>query len=93
MESTPDETDLTFNRSIVNKNTFQKIFPVYAPQFSNFKSTTKTCHSHSVDYSESSEFSIHNQDIQKKKYNKKADRMVHYTEAMLRVKNMRAIKK
>jgi hypothetical protein len=93
MDAESQDFDLTFNRKIVQRNTFQKIFPVYAPQFSNFKSTTRTSHSQSVDYSEKSEFSIHNQDIHKKEHNKKTDRMVHYTEAMLRVKNMRAIKK
>ena len=93
MESKGTLQDLTLNRKVGAKNTFQNIFPVYAPQFRNFQSTTKTHHSQSVDYSGDSEFSIHNQDIHHKTYNKKADRMVHYTEAMLRVKNMRAIKK
>jgi hypothetical protein len=88
-----DNFDLTLNRKIAAKNTFQNIFPVYAPQFSNFQSTTRTTHSQSVDFNEDSEFSVHNQDIQQKTHNKKADRMVHYTEAMLKVKNMRAIKK
>ena len=93
MEPESSEIDETLNRKIGTKNTFQHIFPVYAPQFSKFQSTSKTSHSLSVDYSTDSEFSIHNQDISKKTYNKKTDRMVHYTEAMLRVKNMRAIKK
>lgn len=93
MEPSLDEKDLTFNRGVTNKNTFQKIFPVYAPQFSSFSSTAQSSHSQRVDFSESSEFSVHNQDIHKKTYNKKADRMVHYTEAMLKVRNMRALKK
>jgi len=85
--------DLTLNRKIGAKNTFQSVFPVYAPQFSNFTSTSKSTHSQSVDFSGDSDFVVHNKEIQNKTYNKKADRMVHYTEAMLRVKNMRAIKK
>ena len=88
-----DSFDFTLNRRIAAKNTFQNVFPVYAPQFSNFSSTTKRTHSQSVDFNENSEFCIHNQDIQHKTYNKRADRMVYYTEAMLKVKNMRAIKK
>ena len=88
-----DSQDLTLNRRIAAKNTFQNIFPVYAPQFSDFSSTTKRTHSQSVDFNKDSEFCVHNQDIQHKTYNKKADRMVHYNEAMLKVKNMRAIKK
>lgn len=88
-----EELDLTLNRKIGAKNTFQNIFPVYAPKFSSFTSTTKSTHSQSVDFSGDSDFVVHNKDIQNKTYNKRADRMVHYTEAMLRVKNMRAIKK
>ncbi|OMJ96085.1 hypothetical protein SteCoe_473 [Stentor coeruleus] len=89
----PTEKDLTMNRNIAAKNTFHHIFPIYAPQFTTFKSTTKTKHSQSADFNDDSEFSLHNQDLHKKVFNKKADRMVHYNEAMLRVKNMRAIKK
>lgn len=93
MEFSEEEKDLTFNRAVANKNTFQRMFPVYAPELSKFTSTSKTAHSQSVDYSDLSDFSIHNQDLHRKTYNKKVDRMVHYTEAMLKVKNMRALKK
>ena len=93
MESDLTEADPTMNRNMRTKNTFQNVFPIYAPQFSNYMSTTGYNHSLHVDYSENSEFSIHNKDIHDKLYNKKADRLVHYTEAMLKVKNMRAVKK
>lgn len=88
MEHKNKSLDPTMNHRIRNRNTFDTIFPVYTPKVKNFMSNTMSNFTNSFSYEKNSEFTIHNEDSQIKSYNKRADRIVQYTESMLKIKNM-----
>ena len=71
------------------RNTFQSIFPGYCPQSNAMMSTSQSHFPKNIEFEYDSEYCIHNSDLLMKTFNKKVDREVIYTEAMLRVKNMR----
>jgi hypothetical protein len=91
MESPKKISDPTMNHRINKRNTFNHIFPSYAPALPTYMSSTQSSFTNSLDYSRDSDFVIHNGDNPKKVYNKKVDRIVFYTESMLKIKNMRKL--
>ena len=88
METPKKSIDPTMNHRIHTRNTFNHVFPIYAPKLSNFMSSTQSNFTSSLDFSEKSEFVMHNKDTLKKTFNKKADRIITYTEEMLKIKNL-----
>lgn len=93
MESPAKKIDPTYHRKINTKNTFNHIFPVYAPKLANPMSSTQTSFTSSLDFSKDSEFLTHNKDTSNRHNNKKIDRIVEYTESMLKIKDMIKINK
>ena len=88
MDSPKKGNDPTLNRRVYTRNTFNHIFPGYAPKLATFMSNTQTNFTSSLSFTDDSDFVIHNKDTSKKDYNKKADRIVQYTESMLKIKNL-----
>lgn len=88
MEKKKNFVDSTMNHRINKRNTFNTIFPVYSPKVKNYMSSTMSSFTNSFSYNEDSEFTAHNKDSRNKSFNKKADRIVQYTESMLKIKNM-----
>ena len=87
MEKTK-KVDSTFHHRINKRNTFDSIFPVYTTKVKDFMSCTQSTFTNSLNYEKDSEFEIHNKDLINKSLNKRADRIVQYTESMLKIKNM-----
>jgi len=88
MEKKKNFVDPTINHRINKRNTFDTIFPVYSPKVRTFMSSTMSSFTDSFSYKEGSEFATHNKDSRNKSFNKKVDRIVEYTESMLKIKNM-----
>ncbi|OMJ81074.1 hypothetical protein SteCoe_18533 [Stentor coeruleus] len=88
MESPKKVNDPTLNRKILTRNTFNTIFPVYSTKVKDFMSSTHTSFTSELDFGKHSEFVTHNKDTMKKINNKKVDRIVQYTESMLKIKNL-----
>jgi hypothetical protein len=83
-----NKRDLTYHHRINKRNTFNTIFPVYTPKVKDFMSSTQSSFTNSLNYEKDSEFETHNKDLINKSFNKKVDRIVQYTESMLKIKNM-----
>ena len=88
MESPKKVRDPTYHHRIHTRNTFNHVFPLYLPKISRFMSSTQSSFTNSLDFSGDSEFVTHNRDTLGKRYNKKIDRIVEYTESMLKIKNI-----
>ena len=83
-----NRVDPTFHHRINKRNTFDSIFPVYTSKVKDFMSCTQSTFTNSLSYEKDSEFEIHNKDLISKPLNKRADRIVQYTESMLKIKNL-----
>lgn len=93
MESPKKKIDPTYYRKINTRSTFNHIFPQYTPKVKDFMSRTQMSFTSTMDFEKGSDFLVHNRDSSKRSHNKKIDRIVEYTESMLKIRDLVKINK